>query len=494
MFKYYDHLGFNNPYYFNCNGKFKIYKDLPEVMENFNNEHVIDPIAIIELLNKNYILADRTIIQGIQRTPWLAQPNEELNEWIYYKPPQHGNLDIPEKEIAHILFQKICTEIETYIDKKKTIGILLSGGMDSRMVAGALDYLIKTDRLKSIKVTALTWGNEGTRDVVYAKEIADRLGWAWKHYTVTANDLLNNIKETALNGCEYSPIHLHALPQIRDDNDIRNTEAILAGSYGDSVGRAEFYGWKINKAPQILNGISNVSHFMAANVFSDSLSQIYNDVARYRNLFPEVNNIGQKEQDHQIHYMRRMLNPCMGLLANKYEFYQVFTNPIVYGFMWSIAVNRRTDLVYKYMYDEFTTKLDDIPWARTGIEYGQKSGKPDSFLKEHHSYNLIIQHVIYDEIKEFIFSSKIEKLNIFNLNSITRIFKLIKKYPINNKTYLEKIIWLAALAKMIDKYNLDSKYKYTPCKINNHNFKITQCYFKSIIRQKIGPVVKKIVQ
>ena len=47
--------------------------------------------------------------------------------------------------------------------------------MDSRMVAGAIDYLIKTKRLQDVKVTGLTWGNEGSRDVVYAKECKDVL-------------------------------------------------------------------------------------------------------------------------------------------------------------------------------------------------------------------------------------------------------------------------------------------------------------------------------
>ena len=239
MFKNYNHLGFNNPYFFIKEEKFEIHQNFPNAIESFQAEKVIDPTSAIEMLNKEFFFGDRTVIQNLSKAPWLALPNQDLNNWEYDQAPKHDLIDIKETEIAKVLFQKICEEIQLYVGDKKNIGILLSGGMDSRMAAGALDYLIKNNIVKDLKVTALTWGNLGTRDVVYAKIIAERLNWEWKHYTVTSKDLLQNIRETAIYGCEYSPIHLHAIPQIRDDN---NFDIILAGSYGDSVGRAEFGG------------------------------------------------------------------------------------------------------------------------------------------------------------------------------------------------------------------------------------------------------------
>lgn len=451
MFQKYNHLGFNNPYYFYNNDRFVFNQKLSDLLDEYNGRRIIDPVGVIELLNKNHVFADRTLIQGIEVTPWLAKPNNNLNEWEYCKCPTHGCLDTKEEGIADILFIKICREIQTSIGDKRKVGILLSGGMDSRIVAGALDFLIRTKELKNVEVTGLTWGNEGTRDVVYAKEIASRLGWNWKHYIVTAKDLLNNIKETAIQGCEYSPIHLHAIPQIRDDN---NLDIIIAASYGDSVGRAVFSGKKVSFLRPIGEGMSNVGGIIRKSVFNHYIQFVESDVDRYHFLFPERESYMQNELDYQIHYMRRMLNPCMKLLKEKMDFYQAFTHPDVYGHMWSINPERRNNLVYKFILENFVTKLDDIPWAKTGLPYGQEKGKPDFFLEDHHSYEKIIVKEIFNEIKIRVLSNEIEQLKIFNQSALKSLLRLMKVLPLKNIQYAGRIIWLASLAEMVKIYNV----------------------------------------
>jgi asparagine synthase (glutamine-hydrolysing) len=368
QFKFYNHLGFNNPYYILRDSSFRVCNSFKEAVDNYDNKKEIDYVSIVGLLNNSFIFGDRTMIQGIQRTPWLAQPDPTNSNWQFTAPPSHFKKEMLEEDIAIVLFQRLCDEIEEYIDKKRNVGILLSGGMDSRMLAGAVDFMIKTKRIQDIEVTGLTWGNEDSRDVVYAKEIASRLGWNWKHYSVNAKQLMNNIYETADHGCEYSPVHLHGIPQIRDDNRLN---VILAASYGDSVGRAEYSGRKVTKLSSINHSIKNISGLIDKNVFRSALTHINEDIRFYHNLFPVKENYMRNELDYELHYMRRMLNPCMELLINNgTKFYQVFTHPKVYGFMWSIDPKKRNDMVYKYMMNEFKTNLSDIPWSRTGLPYG----------------------------------------------------------------------------------------------------------------------------
>lgn len=493
MFEKYNHLGFNNPYYFvNSKGKFEIHSDFKSTIHNYRGNIKIDPVAIIEILNKGYMLADRTIIKNINKTPWMAKPSETLDKWRYAKIPEHGELDLSEKKIAIEFFQRICDEIKNYIGSKKRIGILLSGGMDSRIVAGALDYLIKTKELEGVNITGFTWGNEGSRDVVYAKEITSRLNWGWRHYKVTATDLLENINYTAAHGCEYSPIHLHAIPQIKKKN--KDIEVFLAGSYGDSVGRAEYSGWKIKNVCKIESNITNPGYFLLKKTFKENVKKVYGDIKNYHDLFPTKNIIAQNERDYQLHYMRRMLNPCMNLLIDEStSFYQVFTNPNVFGYIWGISPERRTDLIYNYIFDYYIKTLSDIPWGRTGLKYGNKKGIPDQFKKEHHTYVNIIRNDLFEIIHEIIFNSDIFNLNIFNKNNISKMFSLERKYPTNNLRYLEKLMWIASLSKMLRVYNIfipptiSSSKKY-------YNLLITFDYFKSAIRKNVGPYVKKQLQ
>jgi asparagine synthase (glutamine-hydrolysing) len=488
MFKYYNNLGFNNPYFFIEKGKFKVYKKFSQTIENYSEEKNIDPVAVIEMFNKEFVFGDRTLIQNIKKTPWLAKPNKSLDTWEYDIAPKHGMRNIEEKEIAKMLFEKICNEIEHYIGDKKNIGILLSGGMDSRMVAGALDYLIKKGKIVDLKVTALTWGNTNTRDVVYAKRIAERLNWQWKHYTVTAKDLLNNIKEAAIYGCEYSPIHLHAMPQIRDDN---NLDILLGGSYGDSIGRAEYGGKNVRFLESLLNNIKNVSGLFRQNVYAESLNDINKDVQTYHEFFPREEVYMQNELDYQLHYMRRMLNPCMDIFNQKMVFCQVFSSPEVYGFMWSLNPEKRNDKVYKYMQREFVTNLEDIPWARTGIGFGEKNGVPDTYLKRHHTYVEIIQNEILQDIKNCVLTEDFKKTGIFRYKSIKILFTLIKHFPMNSLYYLEKVIWLASLAEMIKLYKINVKEKEAIPKLVSSEYSIVKEYLKRYLRNRTGSYLRK---
>ena len=491
MFQKYNYLGFNNPYYFLKNNRFVIKSSLSDLLDEYDSKRLIDPVSIIEILNKTYILGDRTIIDGIQKTPWLSIPNKDNTKWEHDNAPEHGLLDIDEEEVAHSLFKKICSELQLYIINKTQIGILLSGGMDSRMVAGALDYLLKKNKLpQAIEVTALTWGNIDSRDVIYAKEIANRLNWKWKHYTVTAKDLLNNISESAIRGCEYSPVHLHAIPQIRDDN--ANLEVILAGSYGDSIGRAEYAGWNVKYLKSILGKMINIFGIVNQDIFNKSISHVENDVKSYHKIFPKKEAYIQNELDYQIHYMRRMLNPCMELLNEKSKFCQIFTHPEVYGYMWSLAPERRNDLVYKHMYKHFVTKLDDIPWARTGLPYAEKGGKPDDLNKEHHSYAKIIKTEILDNIISEINSGSLQKLGVFNMKAIKKLIFIIKLFPSKNLFFYDKFILLASISKMVDMYKIEGVTNAHVKSFNSNFMLFDFLYFR--LRQSVAPFFKKMIQ
>lgn len=451
IFKYYQNLGFNNPYYFVENGKFVIDTKLENLLSKFTADRKIDSVAVVEVLNKNFPLADRTVIQQIYKTPWLAKANADNTDWEFDTCPIHGKHKDDPKVIAQKFFDLICEEIIEYTKDKKTVGILLSGGMDSRMVAGALDYLIKSNKI-DVKVTALTWGNNNTRDVIYAERIAKLLNWEWKHYTVQSKDLLKNIKITGLRGCEYSPIHLHAIPQIRESVEL---DVILAGSYGDSIGRAEYGGVHVNNLPKLKDNFSNIGNLINKEVFHSSLKAVENDIEHYNNLFPAKELYMQNEYDYQLHYMRRQLNPCMELLNEKSDFFQVFTSPKTFRYIWNIDSNLRNDDLYKIILTFFKTDLSVIPWARTGLLYGSNEGKADQYLKRHHSYVEIINYEILDQIKEYVLTSTIKNTGIFNYDSIEELFRLSKKYPLNSFYYTEKLAWLASLAILIDEYKIN---------------------------------------
>ena len=189
-------------------------------------ERELDLVGVLEVLFRRWPLGDRSLVSNLRRSPWMAEPTD--NGWRYHDVPEHGNRKLPTKQVASRLVSELEREARLYTESHNSIGLLLSGGLDSRIVAGITRILELNDDIDD--VTAFTWGIEGCRDVYYAREIAEKFGWDFHHFPLNAGVLKRNIRRAGELGAEFSPFHLHALPDIRDQADV---DVILAGSYGN---------------------------------------------------------------------------------------------------------------------------------------------------------------------------------------------------------------------------------------------------------------------
>lgn len=457
MFSLYYTLGFNNPYYFKKDNKLFFFGSIKEVIDSQDKALEIDTASISQMLSLNHMLGDRTLIKGISKSPWMGTPNNAYSDFDYFKNISHKEEVASAKEISDKLYTLLRNEIKNYIADNKKIGILLSGGMDSRIVAGVLNDLVKDKSILVDSITAYTWGNAGSRDVEYSKRICELLGWQLKHYTVSSQDLWNNIHVSSQHGCEYSGMHLHALPQILEDIDV---EIILAGSFGDSIGRAEYSGKKVTELKPFIKRRRNFGYLVDKRIFGSSLKHWQLDIKKYHDLFKENKRYQQYELDYQLHYMRRMLNPCIGLLNDKCKVAQAFTSPEIFQYIWSIHPKYRNDKIYTHILKKLNVYFSEIPWARTGLPYG-KPGTPDNFKKNHHNYSSYIQNELFPLIESELKSSPI--YNYINKTSVEIILRMIKTKPNYNFDYLERIIWLVSFSLFL-KRNRNNLMQKAPTK------------------------------
>jgi len=254
-------LGYFGKYYrFKNNNNAIFSEDINELIMNGDG---IDIVSIIEIINKGFCFADRTLVDKIKFTPWMAKDYKN-GIWKYHCLPKHDTLIKKKQDIIKKFFKLVQDEIFNYVIGKKNIGILLSGGMDSRIVALALKKL-QDDGLE-INVTGITWGISNSRDVVYAEKIANLFNWNWKFFELNSSVLYDNIYTTALNGALYSPIHLHAM---NDVSKIKDIDCILAGSFGDSVGRAEFSGAHLLELKSLSTNIFNRFKILNERVYKN---------------------------------------------------------------------------------------------------------------------------------------------------------------------------------------------------------------------------------
>jgi hypothetical protein len=413
----------------------------------------LDPVALVCKSTMPYLLGDRTLIQGVRRAPWMAYPTED-GGWQAAELPPHGN-ERPEPEqfttrLKEALIQEACD----YVGTASTVGILLSGGMDSRIAAGVLRE-VQQQIGQPHQVVALTWGMEASRDVVYARKIAHRFSWDFQHFPLDAERLGENIVSAGRIGAEVSPLHLHAMPQIAQ---ITGLDAVIAGSYGDSVGRAEFSGRKVADLKSILP--NNLDRFgVVKRAFVErAIPALRQDVLGPGRLSGAENAVRRHEIEQEMHYMRRMLQSCTLTIAQQTPLYQMFTAPAVFGLMWGLDPAVRDDSWYVRLLQKLPGNLLEIPWARTGKRYDQPSGASDAFSRQHHAYGHWLRGELREEVLARVNSARIRGLGLFNARGLDMVLRAWERANTASTNSLDELVsWLASLYEFLEQYQIQIK-------------------------------------
>lgn len=447
MYNGFKNLGFFPPYVYD-GSHFRSFRQVSSYVKATN--FTVDQTAVCEFVSKFYFLGERTILEGVRKAPWFARPAG--SKWEFADLPEHGNTRLSPAQVANTLGSLLKHEVLRYLEGKRRVGLLLSGGMDSRVVAAVLSNCILEERL-NVEVTAITWGMNGCRDVEYARRIARKYEWQLCHFKLSHQNLLENIEVTSDYGCEFSPLHLHAMPSI---SAMTGLDCILAASFGDSVGRGVYSGRHLLKLKDLLSNLKNYFQILNPEIFKSSLSNIRSDVQTYRDRFPRASIWQQCEIDRQVHYMRRQLNPCMSVINDKIPVYQVFADPKTFGFMWSLSPQVRGDQIYYELLSQIDNTLLEIPWARNGRRYWTGGKELDGLSREHNRYGLWVRSDLHDFIRDSILSDEIARLGIFNmkvLESLIRINKKLSRTETANRID-QILLWIASLAQLIRSLNI----------------------------------------
>ena len=397
-----------------------------------------------------FIIGDETLISDIDRAPWMSRYDDD-GKWIRLALPPHKS-EVPSsiEGFVESFRGALVQEAARYIGNSRVVGLLLSGGMDSRVVAGVLRSL-QLSLGNQFEVVALTWGEEASRDVVYAKRVAEKFGWQIEIFPLTAETLFNNFGEMARIGAEVSPLHLHAMPEIGRRASL---DVVIAGSYGDSVGRAEYSGTHLaNIGPIVRDKRVNPFGFLRHHLEYDTVSMLRKASSDGLLSGGERSRVGRREVERQQYYMRRMLQVCMTTIAAKTPVYQMFTDPRVFSLMWSLAPVLRNDDWYSRLLALLPGDLLTIPWARTGSMYNQSPVTPDSFSKANHKYGLWLRRELKRDVIDRVLSDKILGLGVFNEQALRKVTHIWAKCSAEKNNSIDEILsWIACFHDFLEQY------------------------------------------
>jgi len=175
-------------------------------------------------------LGDRTIFNGISVLPpgsILTAGPDGVTITSYWRPGYRRGDDRGRDASAELAQRFIAATQRRVLHRRAPLGIFLSGGLDSRCVAGAL-------ATTGAPVTAFTFGDESNRDVRYARQLASRLGFSHQVYTHRGHDFTAALSRvvwrtegtTAFPECLSIEFHRH----IRQD-----ARLVFNGHFGDAL-------------------------------------------------------------------------------------------------------------------------------------------------------------------------------------------------------------------------------------------------------------------
>jgi hypothetical protein len=191
----------------------------------------IDMISVGEFLNSGTPTAPNTIYKNVKELEpgrlyqiSINGNKTEVKDFVYWLPPKEMNGDYDEDELAKEL-EKVLIEAVRRRCKVQRAAVLLSGGLDSRVLIAAVP--------SSVDCVAFTLCNYPNRETRIAKKVAGCYGRLW-FPLVREPELLGKtvIERIKLIGCELDwvgTLVIGLVDQIRD----YNVSAILNGTQFD---------------------------------------------------------------------------------------------------------------------------------------------------------------------------------------------------------------------------------------------------------------------
>jgi asparagine synthase (glutamine-hydrolysing) len=173
------------PAYWWCDEEVLVAASSPDVFRHHPRfRQDIDILGLTGLLLMGHAVEGRTLATGVRRLgpgrTLVWRPSEGAREQPHYRPPTSTKyFDLPFSAAVELVNDTLAKAIDRQVPEGAACGLTLSGGRDSRLLAGGM---VKAGR----RPPALTYGNTADIEVQCASAVAHALGL---RHTVREMDL-----------------------------------------------------------------------------------------------------------------------------------------------------------------------------------------------------------------------------------------------------------------------------------------------------------------
>lgn len=228
-----DRLGLHPVYYSQHSGGLVFASGVRAILADPRISRAVDRVAIQEFMTFDHVLGQRTLLEHVQLLPQasvLTFQNGSLSIRRYYD-LRYPHIYPKREEPAYLdqfLFE-MRRAVQRQSQDDPQPGLMLSGGMDSRMLLAVLGELGDPKRVHSF-----TWSIPGSDDARYAAEVASKIGSSHHFFELKPDWLLQQgEKAVRITDGMGNIVNLHAIATLEDE--VAYSQTIYKGFLGDAM-------------------------------------------------------------------------------------------------------------------------------------------------------------------------------------------------------------------------------------------------------------------
>lgn len=372
-----DRLGFRPLYYCSTNQEFIFSSEIKGILAAEAISREVDEAGLMNFMSFGYNLSDRTLLKNINVLPAASVMKLDRSGykfktyWSMRFGPENGSKspDYYAEELGGILKKAVKRRCSG------RYGISLSGGLDSRMVAGALQG-------ENEMLYTYTYGAPGNMDVQISKKIAQAIGAKNERFIFSGESFFEMADQIIWHSeGNLSILHCKSVcfqRQLKEKIDI-----LLTGHLGDHL-----LGFPINRKllntsnRQIVNALFD-THFdfrdirSKGSIFSDDFRDFINRKLKVELQYsipalhigddPLFENILQAWDINNR--QRRFILAAIAIDRHIFEIRTPFSDYDLIDFILRIPTELRYNYyIYKKMAIKTFPLFNEIPWTKTELK------------------------------------------------------------------------------------------------------------------------------
>lgn len=281
-----DRLGLHPLYYAQVSGTLLFGSGVRALLAEPALSRTVDQVALHQFLIHDHVLDDRTFLESVRLLPQASvltyrdgamaiRPYWRLRYPEFYEPQPEGAYV---EQFGHHLRRAVRRQQED----KRSSAMLLSGGLDSRLLLGLFCEEGRT-------VQTFTFGLPGCDDAVVAAEVARKCRTRHRFFELKS-DWLAHMADAAVRATDGlgNIVNLHAMANIEEQS--RDAEVMYKGFLGDALlGFAVFrqmWGdyedanrYEVHRGVHRANGVINYEPAEEAKLFTEAFAARVGDGA-----------------------------------------------------------------------------------------------------------------------------------------------------------------------------------------------------------------------